>query len=852
MSDLTSITPFPLGAYLGNPDNDSVSAEATFEAQYNSFTSTMGVAPTYLDNYVDYTQPVDDWVGNASFQAASDAQSPDAAAMTPVIALPMASTDSSAGSADAQYQAIGAGDYDSVYKGILQAYVAQGYTNLVFRPGWEMNLQGPTYAGDTAQDQADWVAAYKQIYTVLHQDAAALGVNVTVVWNPSITNYTNANALTSLYPGNAYVDAIGADVYSDIYPYSDGTNSSGQPTYHDWDTGGEDTSVAAFIADPVNREHYWTYPAATEWSNDGSGGHSLSLDQLLAFAEQQGKPFAIPETGAGNSDSGTDVSDDAAFPQWLASQLTTAETAGEKIDFVNIWDSNGGGNYEFSNASDGKPQEAAAWAKYFGAQQVEIPAVSEVAVSTVTSTPGATTIGSGPDVLALSVAEDAWEGNANFTLSVDGTQIGGTQIATASQSAGQTQTFDLLGSFGAGSHTVSVDFLNDAYGGSSTADRNLYVDGATINGQTVGGSALSLDITGSQTFSFMGTEAPPTVVVGSGPDTLALGIDEDWWQANAEFTVSVDGTQIGGTQTTSAVRSAGQTQTFDMMGSFTPGNHTVSVDFLNDAYGGSSSTDRNLYVSNASIDGSTINGSALTLLSSGSQSFTFSNAAPAASDTLDLHMSEDAWQGDAEFTITINGTTIGGVHTASASHAAGATQDVALSGDWGANPTIGISFINDAYGGTPATDRNLYIDGATYDGQALNNAPATLLSNGTTTLTEPSGAAQLSLGLAEDAYSGDSQYSVAVDGKTLVQDGTVTALHAQGASQMVDLQDVLSPGVHDVAVSFLNDAYGGSPTADRNLYVTGLDVNGTAVSAATATLLTNGTQHFQIVVPAPS
>ena len=342
---------------------------------------------------------------------------------------------------------------------------------------------------------------------------------------------------------------------------------------------------------------------------------------------------------------------------------------------------------------------------------------------------------------------------------------------------------------------------------------------------------------------------PATVTLGSGSDVLALEISEDAYQGNAQFTIEVDGQQVGGVQTAQAIHSAGQDQTVDVMGSFAPGNHTVSVNFLNDAYGGSSSTDRNLYVSNASIDGSAINGSALTLLNTGSQSFTFSNAAPAAPDTLDLHMSEDAWQGDAEFTISINGTTIGGVHTATASHAAGATQDVAVSGNWGANPTIGISFINDAYGGTPATDRNLYIDGATYDGQALNNAPATLLSNGTTTLTEPSGAAQLSLGLAEDAYNGDAQYSVAVDGKTLVQDGTVTALHAQGASQTVDLQDMLSPGVHDVAVSFLNDAYGGSPTTDRNLYVTGLDVNGTVVSGATATLYSNGAQHFQIVVP---
>ncbi len=846
MSSSTGSTPFPIGAYLGNPNGSDASSEATFEAEYAGFTSTLGVTPTYLDNYVDYTQPVSDWASNASWQAWSDAQSVDAKAMTPVIALPMASTAANAGTADAQYQAIAAGSDDSVYQGILKAYVSNGDTNLVFRPGWEMNIAGATYAGDTAQDQADWVSAYQHIYTVLHQEATTLGVNVTVVWNPSVTNYTNAEALTSLYPGNAYVDAIGADVYSDIRPYSDGTNSSGQATYHDWDTGKEDTSIAQFIADPVNRAHYWTYPAATEWSNDGSGGHALSLDQLLAFAEAQGKPFAIPETGAGNSNAGTDVNDDAAFPQWLASQLTTAQGAGEKIDFVNLWDSNGGGNYEFSNASDDKPAEAAAWAKYFGAQA----SAASVPSSHGTAAPATVSIGTGSDVLALSIAEDAWQGNAQFTISVDGTQIGGTQTTTALRSAGQTQTFDVLGSFAPGGHTVSVDFLNDAYGGSATTDRNLYVNGATIDGSTVPSSALSLLNSGSQSFAFAGAVATPSAVsIGTGSDVLALSIAEDAWQGNAEFTIDVDGTQIGGTQTTTALRSAGQTQTFDVLGNFGPGSHAVSVDFLNDAYGGSAATDRNLYVNNATIDGSAVPSSTLSLLTSGSQGFSFAEPATAAPDTLDLKVSEDAWQGDAQYTISINGTTIGGVHTATASHAAGATQDVPVTGNWGANPTIGVTFINDAYGGTSSTDRNLYVNSATYDGQALNGAPATLLSNGTATLTSPAGSTALTLHLAEDAWNGDAQYSVAVDGQTLVQNSTVTALHAQGQSQAVNLQDLLSSGTHDVAVSFLNDAYGGSSTTDRNLYVTGLNVNGTAVSGAVASLDSNGTQHFQIVVP---
>ena len=100
-----------------------------------------------------------------------------------------------------------------------------------------------------------------------------------------------------------------------------------------------------------------------------------------------------------------------------------------------------------------------------------------------TSTP--VTTGSGPDTLALQVSEDAWNGNAQFTVSVDGTQIGGIQTTTASHAAGQTQTFNVLGTFAAGSHTATVNFLNDAYGGSPTTDRNLYVTGATIDNSVV-------------------------------------------------------------------------------------------------------------------------------------------------------------------------------------------------------------------------------------------------------------------------------------------------------------------------------------------------------------------------------
>ena len=254
--------PFPLGAYLNAPDGSTPANQAEFQTNYDSFTALMGTSPSFLDYYGDYNQPVSSWISQASWQAWSASLSTEATAATPVIALPMYSLVAGALSPDQQYQAIISGQDDNVIKGILTAWVDQGFKHLVFRPGWEMNIPGSTYAGDTAQDQSDWVAAFQRIYVVLHQAATAAGVSVSVIWNPSATNYSNAEATTNLYPGNAYVDAIGADVYADIWPFSDTT--SGAPLYHDWDTGGEDTSIAPFIADPINRAHYWSYPTATQ------------------------------------------------------------------------------------------------------------------------------------------------------------------------------------------------------------------------------------------------------------------------------------------------------------------------------------------------------------------------------------------------------------------------------------------------------------------------------------------------------------------------------------------------------------------------------------------------------------
>ena len=826
MSELTSKS-IPVGIYAGNPNGSDPAAEALFEKYYSQFAQTLGINPQFITAFIDHQQPIDQWINNASWQAWSNRNSPVASQLTPVISLPMASLAAGSPTQDQFYKNFASGAYDETLRSMVKAWSDQGFKQQYWRPGWEMNLESsPSYAGSDPATQADWISAFQHISSVLHEAAIQNGVDLQVIWNPSTSNYSNAGVATkTLYPGNNYVDIIGADVYADISPY-------GSPNaIYDWakNDGSTTSDLQQWASDPANLKHYWTYPAATQWAVDSSQGHSLSLQDLIDFARAQGKPLAIPETGAGSTNDGAGVKDNPAFVEWLASTLANS---GVTVPFVNIWDSNGGANYKFSAPEDGKPLEAAAWGRYFG---------------NVAST---LTLGAGPNRLALAVTEDAWKGDAQFVVSVDGQQIGGVLSATALHRSGVSQLINIDGDFGPGSHTLGVTFLNDLYGGSADTDRNLYIDGLALDGQPVAHASRTLLSSGQQSIDFHMAPSVP-ITLGSGADTLALTIAEDAWNGDARFTVKVDGVQVGGTETASALRNMGEMQTVNVNGDFARGSHNLTVDFLNDGYGGSSDTDRNLFVTGATINGVAVEGARLDMLGQGPASFSFVAPGP-ATDMLKLRVSEDRWLDDAKFTVQIDGTTLPGVHTVTSLHAAGKSEEVAIGGTWGSGAhTIGISFINDASGGTADTDRNLYIDAISYNGRNLTGAPASLLGTETRNFVVPASAAPttIKLLLAEDAWQGDAKYALAIDGSPVGPVGTVTTARSSGSSQAVTLEATLTSGAHDVAVSFLNDRYGGSPGMDRNLYVNGIEVNGLPSANAAAAMYSNQTNHFTIIVP---
>ena len=158
-------------------------------------------------------------------------------------------------------QACAAGDYNTYATTLAQNLIAAGFQNTVMRLGWEMN--GPwenDFMGNTTQEQSLWATCFANEVTAMRSVA---GGHFLFDWNPNAC--TENVPYANFYPGNAYVDIVGLDLYdqSCVTPNT-----------------------------PVSFTQLANLPA--------------SLTSFEAFASAQGKAMSIPEwglvSGAGNDD----------------------------------------------------------------------------------------------------------------------------------------------------------------------------------------------------------------------------------------------------------------------------------------------------------------------------------------------------------------------------------------------------------------------------------------------------------------------------------------------------------------------------------------------------------------------
>ena len=269
----------------------------------------------------------------------------------------------------------------------------------------------------------------------------------------------------------------------------------------------------------------------------------------------------------------------------------------------------------------------------------------------------------------LTLSEDAYKGDARFQLTVDGKAVGPAQSVTALHGKDQAEAFTFKGDW-SGAHRFGVTFTNDAWGGSAGVDRNLYINSATLDGTQVEGAAA---LYGNGTVTFGATPGQP-LQAGSASQagtTSQAGAVPAGVGSSGGTTPSGAGSGAAAAGTTPAVASSG--------GSSTPAPVGTGA------------------------------------------------------DTLVLDLSETAAQGDAQFTLTVDGKPVGVAQNVTAAHGQGQAEAFTFKGDWGAGPhTVGVGFANPPAGSTADLARSLYLDSATFDGtlaesnmQVTGNGPIT-------------------------------------------------------------------------------------------------------------------------------
>ncbi len=173
-------------------------------------------------------------------------------------------------------QAGARGDYDAQFVSLARTLVAAGQGSVVIRPGWEMN--GSWYRWSAAPDPQAYIDYFRRIVTAMR---SVSGAAFTFEWSANMG--PSAMPADQAYPGDAYVDTIGLDVYDQYW----GSNP-GDPE--------------------VRWSSYVNQPFGLAWHRD--------------FARTHGKQMSFPEWGVIVRSDGYGGGDNPVFVQhmydWIA------------------------------------------------------------------------------------------------------------------------------------------------------------------------------------------------------------------------------------------------------------------------------------------------------------------------------------------------------------------------------------------------------------------------------------------------------------------------------------------------------------------------------------------------------
>jgi beta-mannanase len=207
------------------------------------------------------------------------------------------------------------GSYDSHYLYVAQQLAGYGHGDAIIRPAWEFN--GGWYAWGykaVGTDQANYGANYRAAWIRLRAQFLSVSANFKFAWNPNLEDGYTYPDYQETYPGDAYVDMVGFDVYDRNY------NN----------------------ADPDN---------ALRWAKYQAG----PLAGLASFAVAHNKPVCLPEWAAGDTPGGDNPYFINAMADWLEANT---------VAYQSYWSGDGASGY--NGNLELYPNQKAAFIARFG------------------------------------------------------------------------------------------------------------------------------------------------------------------------------------------------------------------------------------------------------------------------------------------------------------------------------------------------------------------------------------------------------------------------------------------------------------------------------------------------------
>jgi hypothetical protein len=258
----------PFGVYVGPGDPTSV----------DTFAARTGTKPSVASDYLPNDKG---WAGMTEAGKLAQFLGPwHGRGYRLVLGVPLFPTDR--GSPAGTLAGGAAGAHDDQFKTLAQTLVGYGQGDALLRLGWEFNASWYPWTVTDNRGAAHYAEYFRRIVTAMR---SVPGASFRFVWNP--TPGTSPFDLALAYPGDAYVDYIGLDVYDQVW------------------------NVAQNPTDAWNS--YLTEDFGLHW--------------LASFAAAHHRPLAIPEWGLAIRSDGHGLADDPVFVANMGTWLTAHHAA---------------------------------------------------------------------------------------------------------------------------------------------------------------------------------------------------------------------------------------------------------------------------------------------------------------------------------------------------------------------------------------------------------------------------------------------------------------------------------------------------------------------------------------------